>query len=219
MAGIARKHGFHDFRTIWNHPQNAKLKSLRKNPNILFPGDLVFIPDMEQRIEEKVVDAKHIFIASKPLLVLRITIRDTDDLPVRDTQYLLLLKAGSSLRKTDGDGSLEPHVINEDETAGQLTLAARRMDFRLQIGHLNPLIANPQAEKDAELRAEAITAWQDRLNNIGYFAGFTPKDEAQLRWAIEEFQREHGWIPEKGKKPNGKTDQETRDALEKAFGC
>jgi len=41
-----------------------------------------------------------------------------------------------------------------------------------------------------------------RLNNLGYFAGFAnDTDTEQLRWALEEFQHDHGISP-----PNGDVD-------------
>ena len=47
MSGIARHYGFSDYKKLWDHANNAKLKTLRKNPNILLPGDEVFVPDRE----------------------------------------------------------------------------------------------------------------------------------------------------------------------------
>ena len=44
LFGIARKYGFPDWKKIWNHGQNAELKELRKNPNVLFPGDELLFP-------------------------------------------------------------------------------------------------------------------------------------------------------------------------------
>ena len=218
LAGIASQYGFKDFRIIWNHPGNAALKQQRKNPNILFPGDRVFIPDPELKTEDEAVDKKHIFQASLPELRLRIAVRDIDDKPVSAAPYILALGSGSRSQPTDKDGKLDEPIAASD-SQGELTVTSQRMQLRLFIGGLNPLQAAPEDEADPALKKEAIAAWQDRLNNLGYFAGFTHKDDVQLRWAIEEFQRDHGWDPNKGKKPTGKTDQKTRDALEDAYGC
>jgi hypothetical protein len=46
LSKIARNYGFSDYRTIWEHPKNAALKQARQNPNVLFPGDRLFIPDI-----------------------------------------------------------------------------------------------------------------------------------------------------------------------------
>ena len=49
LAQIARSYGFVDYNTIWDAPENQGLKDKRKNPNILFPGDKLFIPDKETK--------------------------------------------------------------------------------------------------------------------------------------------------------------------------
>src|SRR4028118_472280 len=49
ISSISFEHGFFP-DTIWNHPENAELKKLRKNMNVLRPGDVVIIPD--KRIKE-----------------------------------------------------------------------------------------------------------------------------------------------------------------------
>ncbi|MFL5457316.1 MAG: hypothetical protein ACJ78X_13010, partial [Myxococcales bacterium] len=45
LSVIALQHGFRDQRVIWDHPDNAALKKLRKNPNVLLAGDRIVIPD------------------------------------------------------------------------------------------------------------------------------------------------------------------------------
>ena len=44
LTKIAKEHGFSDYRIIWDHAQNKQLKELRKNPNVIYPGDKLFIP-------------------------------------------------------------------------------------------------------------------------------------------------------------------------------
>ena len=218
LFGIANKYGFGNFETIWSHPDNSKLRNLRKNPNVLFPGDKVVIPDKIEQVESIATTKVHRFQVRRQKLLLQIIIRDIDDKAVGDTFYSLKVKEDVHAQKTDASGMTKDE-INGDDRDGNLHMPDKKIDFRLKIGHLNPLIVDPQKVEEPRLKNEAITAWQDRLNNLGYFAGFTAKDSKQLRWAIEEFQCEHGWTPEKHKKPNGNTDQETRDKLEEVYGC
>jgi hypothetical protein len=49
LSHLAAQYGFRDYLTIWDHPNNAALKDKRQNPNVLFPGDSVFIPDKEKK--------------------------------------------------------------------------------------------------------------------------------------------------------------------------
>ena len=53
LSGIANKYGFTSYKTIWDHAQNAELKKKRQNPNVIFPGDELFIPDKGQKEESR----------------------------------------------------------------------------------------------------------------------------------------------------------------------
>ena len=45
LGGIAKANGFKSFREIYDHPDNAAFKAKRPNPNLIFPGDVLVIPD------------------------------------------------------------------------------------------------------------------------------------------------------------------------------
>ena len=60
MDSIACSHGFFP-DTIWAHPDNSELKRLRKDANILQPGDVVVIPDLEEGEETGATEEKHRF--------------------------------------------------------------------------------------------------------------------------------------------------------------
>jgi hypothetical protein len=45
LTTIARKYGYSDWKAIYDHPKNMDFKRKRPNPNIIFPGDVIFIPD------------------------------------------------------------------------------------------------------------------------------------------------------------------------------
>jgi len=210
LAGIAEQFGFRSFKAIWEHPQNAELKKLRKNPNILFPGDVVFIPDLEPKDVSASSDQKHKFLLTVPQLMLQVAVHDVDDKPRKGALYVL--SVGS--RNLDGaakDGMTSDPLEPDDQTAN-LWLPEPDLRLRLMIGYLNPLVENPSTD-------EEIAGWQARLYNLSYFAGFTATNLKQLKWAVEEFQRDHGWDPDKDKKPTGRMDAETRDKLEKIYGC
>jgi hypothetical protein len=62
LSSIAKAYGFSDYHKIWNDPNNASLKQLRRNPHVLYPGDQVFIPDKELQSFSKPTDKKHQFV-------------------------------------------------------------------------------------------------------------------------------------------------------------
>ncbi|MCP5420932.1 MAG: N-acetylmuramoyl-L-alanine amidase [Gammaproteobacteria bacterium] len=45
LTVIARKYGFPDWRVIYNHPNNQAFRKRRPDPNKIFPGDQIFIPN------------------------------------------------------------------------------------------------------------------------------------------------------------------------------
>jgi N-acetylmuramoyl-L-alanine amidase len=61
LSTIAAEEGFADFHVIFDHPNNARLGELKRDPHVLFPGDEVFVPDRENRNEPRLTDATHRF--------------------------------------------------------------------------------------------------------------------------------------------------------------
>jgi hypothetical protein len=205
LPGIAAMYGFSSYKSVWEHPENAELKKERKNPNILNPGDKVFIPDKEIKEETRPADAKHLFEADTELLVLRVKVLDLLDRPRGEPCTLSTDSANFSLFEVNDH--ILAGTISSDAEKGELFFPiADQSDVKIPvfIGGLNPI--------------KEVTGQQQRLNNLGYFAGFDEHSTAQLKFAIEEFQCDH--LKEcKLTKPTGDMDDHTRDALEKAYGC
>src|SRR5262245_51865590 len=82
LSRLAQQYGFSDYCTIWNHPQNAELKRKRNNPNVLYPGDILFIPDRELCEEVRPTDQCHAFVLRRPNLKLRLVLEDQYEKPV-----------------------------------------------------------------------------------------------------------------------------------------
>lgn len=45
LSKIAAAHGFSDWRDIYYHPDNAAFRAKRPDPDLIYPGDVVMIPD------------------------------------------------------------------------------------------------------------------------------------------------------------------------------
>src|SRR5258705_4409473 len=60
LNSIAANYGF-VWKTIWNHPDNADLKAERKNPNVLYPDDVLVIPDKTIKEESAATEQTHRF--------------------------------------------------------------------------------------------------------------------------------------------------------------
>ena len=60
IYSIAKAHGFL-WETLWDLPENAELKQMRKDPAVLYPGDRVFIPDLRKKEEPGETEKRHRF--------------------------------------------------------------------------------------------------------------------------------------------------------------
>jgi hypothetical protein len=187
MSGIAAGEGFGNFHTIFDRPENADLKQNR-DPHVLFPGDLVFVPDREDRNESRPTDAAHKFQTEIPPLFLRCKLLDVNGTPIAKANCNLTIDSAAVPDvTTNGSGILLQQIgrlaktaeitahlpptkpIDPNDTPPDITVT-----FDAKIGSLNP--------------ETKFSGQQARLNNMAYFAGFTVKDLEQLLWATEEFE-------------------------------
>jgi N-acetylmuramoyl-L-alanine amidase len=179
LARIAKTFGFSDWQMIWKHPNNADLKNKRNNPNVLYPGDVVYIPDRQSRQESCGTDNKHGFVKKASDLKLRLTLHDQYEQPIANASCNLILGAKSDPVTTDGSGKIEV-AIQPDDHEGVLIIQSPETPFNntpipFRIGDLDPVL-----ETSGQVA---------RLNNLGYFAGdLGQPDPVTFESAVEEFQ-------------------------------
>lgn len=194
LPRIARDHGFRAIEPVWDAPENAELRGRRVNPNTLAAGDVVVIPADDPETADRSAGQVHQFtvIASALHLVLRLQDEGRRPLANRAIRFV----AGAT--STDGKRTnLQPIVDFTTDANGMLNLllATRSTEAELTV-HTTSEATSPVA---AQIRimigaldpASTESGQRSRLNNMGYFAGFSPNDTAQLQWAIEEFERDH----------------------------
>jgi hypothetical protein len=201
LSRIAFLYGFRDYQTIWNHPENAQLKAKRKTPNILLPGDKLFIPDKVPKVEVRPTGQSHRFQLAGQSLKLRIVLRDFDNQPIAGTACVLDVEGQSYDLQTDSEGLIEVDIPAGAEN-GTLRVPDLELAHAVKIGHLDPV--------------DEDSGWQARLINLGYFAGSTGDDSAddlRLHYAIEQFQCDYKL------KVTGELDDSTRSKLREVHGC
>jgi putative peptidoglycan binding protein/LysM domain-containing protein len=204
LSKIASDYGFSDYRTLWNHAKNADLKSKRKNPNVLYPGDRIHIPDRELREESRSTDKRHQFKMKNPALKLTLVLEDQYEKPLANAKCVLAF--GSELRDvtTDGTGRIEekltPGVNDAKLIIQDARTAFNSIEIPVKVGHLDPV--------------EEVSGQHARLNNLGYFAGEVDEsDDLLFRSAVEEFQCDHGL------KVDGVCGTKTQAKLKSVHGC
>lgn len=62
LSAIARQHGIADWRTLYNHPDNAPFRQKRPNPNLIHAGDEIIIPDKPDKHVTVRSGAHHVFV-------------------------------------------------------------------------------------------------------------------------------------------------------------
>jgi hypothetical protein len=197
IARIAAQYGFTSSAPIWDHPDNAELKTARQTPNILAPGDRVAVPLPTTKEVEVASGTKHRFQLRRGRLLLRVRVLDLAGAPVASTPCTLAIDGKSSDATTDGDGVVEA-PIEADARVARLTLGD--LDYELFIGFLDPV--------------GTLSGVAARLHALGYPAGDVDEpDEAQLAFAAELFRFDQG-LP-----VSGDLDPALGDALRDAFGC
>jgi LysM repeat protein len=183
LSKIAKEFGFSDYHTIWDHPNNATLKQQRSNPNVLYPGDSLFIPDRQQRLESRNTDKRHQFQAKKPALKLRLALEDAYEKPIANAPCILVLDGDSRNVTTDGSGKIEqdipPDVHDAILVVQDEQTPLNNTQIEIKIGDLDPV--------------EEISGQIARLDNLGYFAGdVNQPDQKAFESAVEEFQCDQG---------------------------
>src|SRR5262245_34661955 len=104
LSSIANAFGFADFQSIYQRPENADFRQKRPNPNIICPGDVLFIPDRETKEVPAETDRRHKFVLSKVRVQLRLRLEDELHQPYKNTKYYLQVGAETWNASTDADG-------------------------------------------------------------------------------------------------------------------
>jgi hypothetical protein len=172
MPSIAKETGFF-WETLWNHANNADLKAKRKNPNVLFAGDQVFIPKLETKTESKPTDAQHKFRRKGVPVKLVLKLLKSDGSARANEAYVLTVNDKDLKGNTDGDGVLKQYIPN-DAKEGILKLNDGKECFPVRIGALDPI--------------DEISGIQQRLANLGFDCEETGQLDDATQRALVNFQ-------------------------------
>src|SRR5437879_13505013 len=107
LASIAKEFGFSDWRTIYNDAQNASFRQVRPNPNLIFPGDQIFIPDKRTKDEDRATEAEHPFQLNVKTTTVRIRMRDENDQPFKNKKFKLVMAGETQEGSIPDDGLIK----------------------------------------------------------------------------------------------------------------
>lgn len=197
ISSIAEENGFF-WETIWNHPENKELKELRKDPNILFPGDVVFVPDIRVKEVSEPTDQVHKFQVKTSPAKLKLRILKEGE-PRTNEPFVLTIDGEEKER---GNISLDGNIrisIPPVAKKGKLTIGEGENQeiYYLNLGYLDPI--------------DTLTGVKGRLANIGFDCGELNENmDEQTIESITDFQ---SYINHPN--PSGELDEETLKTLEK----
>lgn len=202
IESIAARHGLEP-DTIWEHANNASLREKRNgNSFALFPGDVLFVPDLREKSVDVATDQSHSFVLKIPKTRLHIRFLDVDDQPRKDLPYTLEIDGVEFEGTTTADGDVEQE-IRADAQSGTLTLnpgqGADEEVYTVDLGHLDPI--------------EETTGLQARLQHLGFYAGEIDGElGSRTRDAILAYQRAYDLSD------TGELDDDTKNHLEQRHG-
>lgn len=163
------------WRSVWNHPDNEDLKSKRKNPGVLLPGDVLVLPELEKREESAPTEQKHKYRVKGRLVELRVRVWNIDG-PRKNEAFHVeiegkVLKGESA--KTDDDG-LAICRVPAQTTFAVLVVGKDKDRYELHVGRMDPI--------------DEVTGVHGRLENMGYeTGGVETAFDDQSRIASAEF--------------------------------
>ena len=154
------------WRTVYDHPENADLKSRRKNPNLLVPGDVISVLDAKPKKVGYATGQTHKIVVSAMAVRLKIKLLDLEGKPIASKPFELAVGAVKREGATNGEGLLDVPIPAEPKEAALKVWAQGKekppLAYKLALGSLQP---------ESELKGV-----QARLRNLGYECG--PPDGA-----------------------------------------
>jgi putative peptidoglycan binding protein/LysM domain-containing protein len=176
ISSIADEAGL-TWEKLWNLPENAELKSRRKNPNALLPGDRLVVPQKELREVSAPTDKNHTFVRKSAPAKFRIVLERYQQ-PLAGKHYIATID-GTIYEGTTSETGLLELVLPPNASSGVLRIPSENLECNLQLGYLDPW--------------DEVSGAQARLQNLGYYHGTLDgqlNDETQE--ALEWFQSDFG---------------------------
>jgi hypothetical protein len=158
LAKIAHQFDF-DPDAVWNDSSNDDLRALRPNPNILLPGDLLYIPDQVDKqpvVHNLTTGATNTFISpSPPTIAVSHVLVGADPSTYASKAYTIKELDQLTGLETDGDGRVKfeaPVTLH----AATVVFTDTGESWVFTLGGLNPI--------------NSLSGRFQRLQNLGYIA-------------------------------------------------
>lgn len=206
VSSIARKYGFPDWESLYNHPDNADLKDLRPNPDLIYPKDKVVIPERNVAQFKAKLNEKQTFRSKAKRNTIKLKVGAIGGSLWANRKVELKIDEEIIESTTDDDGVAEFKLPKRHSNIAILNIYTEKetskpcYSVEVKLGHLDPITE--------------LTGQQARLTALGFDCGLlTPKTNKRYEKALEEYQQVMGL------KVDGICGPETQKSLEKEYGC
>ncbi len=196
LSSIAAAFGLGDYKDIYDAPANAEYRKLRPNPDVISPGDKIFIPELVPFTRVLATGQKHTIQVKLPRATLQVYLKDADGEPIAGKSYVLHVEGQDDKKGTTTGAGLVKEDVPPTAGSAHIDFPDEGFSFDVKLGHVDPLGSS--------------TALAGRLRNLGYPCPETSnrKEAAQnLRYALARFQTDNGL------EPTGEADEDTLDLL------
>jgi hypothetical protein len=206
FASIGHDHGFPDWHVLLHVPENRELTQTRTSPFILYPGDVVTVPDKNgSKWVSKPTEQRHTFIRKSTRIKLRLELRDQRGELLTNFHYRLEFSGQVREGTSDGDGIVEEMIpANTQEASLRLPNTRNGTQFertlQLRVGHLDPI--------------DTVSGAHARLGNLGYAAG-----EPDVEWSEHATEALRAFQAANDLEVTGEYDDATRAKLREVHKC
>ena len=203
LTRLAAERGF-EVDDAWSHPRNRALRDGGRHPDLLAPGDILWLPEPSGAGPAVEQGTNNKYKARRPVVAVSLVFRHGDT-ALANEPWVLLGAGPDRQGATDDHGRMSVEVPLRVRTF-EVVLPRRRLRYPVQVGGLDPVAV------DSGVR--------QRLAHLGFYGhGGTAAggdawidDETAHRNALESFQRSRG-LP-----VTGDADDATRQALVEMHG-
>lgn len=158
VMSVSFENGFF-WDTVWNHPQNEALRAKRRAPNIVLPGDEVFVPDARPKDVPVATGKRHSFRRLGVPAALELRLMDQEGEPRAGVHYRIAVEGREFTGVSDARGSIVCPAMPNASTC--------------------TLILNPGEEDEEEIPVllrhldpvDTPSGVQARLRNLGVYEG------------------------------------------------
>lgn len=206
LGRIAKQYKFSSGLNLYNHPANSEFRKLRPNPDLIFPGDRLTIPDVDAKPLIVSTGRQHMFCIKRETEKLRLKLQNRRGVALTNKKVVLTL-GGEKIDSVIGaDGVLEVDLPKGDEQEGVLDVFMNpdveepTHRFELLLGHLDPV--------------ETLSGVQARCNMLGFDCGVADGVMgSKTRAGVKAFQKANGLDVD------GVPGPKTKAKLQEVYGC